>query len=113
VSAPVAGVRAAGAQELLLGVEGMTCASCATRVARVLGRQPGVAAAQVNLATRQAVVALADEPARVEDLQAAIDRAGYRLLGRVFKAVGLGSAAGHGVIAVACRRMRMSEVSGR
>jgi carbonic anhydrase/acetyltransferase-like protein (isoleucine patch superfamily) len=34
------------------------------------------------------------------------------LLGRVFKAGMLGDVAGHGPVAVACRRMRMSEVSG-
>lgn len=33
------------------GVGGMTCGSCATRVQRVLGKQPGVEQAEVNFAT--------------------------------------------------------------
>jgi len=42
-----------------LGIEGMTCASCSTRVERALGRVPGVMHAQVNLATELARVQLA------------------------------------------------------
>ena len=38
-------------------VQGMTCGSCAVRVQRVLGRQPGVASAEVNFATGKAQVA--------------------------------------------------------
>lgn len=38
------------------GVHGMTCASCATRLERVLGRVPGVDAVTVNLATEAATV---------------------------------------------------------
>ena len=39
-----------------LAVEGMTCASCATRVERALVKVPGVAAAAVNLATERVQV---------------------------------------------------------
>lgn len=39
-----------------LAVEGMTCASCATRVQRALASGPGVSQARVNLATRRATV---------------------------------------------------------
>jgi heavy metal translocating P-type ATPase len=42
--------------DLVLDIEGMTCASCVRRVERVLGRQEGVAQAEVNLATRTARV---------------------------------------------------------
>ena len=38
------------------GVEGMTCASCSTRVEKALARTPGVASASVNLATERATV---------------------------------------------------------
>ena len=41
---------------VLLTVGGMSCASCATRVERVLNQQPGVASAVVNFAGRQASV---------------------------------------------------------
>ncbi|WP_240791157.1 heavy metal translocating P-type ATPase [Roseomonas sp. AR75] len=59
---------------LSLPVEGMTCASCAGRVERALGKVPGVTAAQVNLASEQAEVAGTAEPAALAE---AIRAAGY------------------------------------
>ncbi|MGQ3004464.1 MAG: cation transporter, partial [Hydrogenophaga sp.] len=41
-----------------LGVGGMTCASCVTRVEMALRKQPGVSDATVNLATESARVTL-------------------------------------------------------
>jgi len=41
-------------------VRGMTCGSCANRVQRTLGKQPGVASAEVNFATATARVVLAE-----------------------------------------------------
>ena len=63
-----------------LAVEGMHCASCANRIERTLSRQPGVADASVNLATERASVAYDPTEVTVEDLQASVERAGYRLL---------------------------------
>jgi copper-transporting P-type ATPase V len=59
-------------------VQGMTCGSCAVRVQRVLGRQPGVANAEVNFATGKARVA-PEGPVDVGGLQAAVERIGYRI----------------------------------
>jgi P-type Cu+ transporter len=60
-----------------LRVEGMTCASCVSRVEKALRKVPGVSDASVNLATEQAtVVALASVP--VATLQAAVAKAGYK-----------------------------------
>jgi cation-transporting ATPase V len=62
-------------------VEGMTCGTCAVRVQRTLGRQRGVAQAEVNFATGRAHVAL--DPAAsvtVQELQAAVDKVGYRIV---------------------------------
>ena len=59
-----------------LPIEGMTCASCVARVEKALKRVPGVASAEVNLATETATVALAGA-ARVESLVAAVRDAGY------------------------------------
>jgi len=63
-------------QVIRLPVEGMTCASCVARVEKALKRVPGVASAQVNLATETATVALAQgiSPAA---LVAAVRDAGY------------------------------------
>jgi Cu+-exporting ATPase len=59
-----------------LAVGGMTCASCVAHVSRGLSRLPGVASANVNLATERATVE--HEPSvAVATLVAAIERAGY------------------------------------
>jgi len=42
--------------ELVLDIEGMTCASCVGKVERALDHVPGVDAVAVNLATRTATV---------------------------------------------------------
>ena len=65
--------------EVELTVAGMTCASCAARVQKVLERQDGVARAQVNLATERATVTFDPARASVDDLVAAAGRIGYGL----------------------------------
>src|SRR5438067_88583 len=66
---------------LRLGVRGMTCASCVRRVEKALTSVPGVERAAVNLATEEAMVTLASSEATSTDaLEAAVDRAGYRLV---------------------------------
>ncbi|MBO1075836.1 heavy metal translocating P-type ATPase [Roseomonas marmotae] len=61
-----------------IGVTGMTCASCASRVKRALEKVPGVLEASVNLATEQVHLRLLPT---VEDatLSAALEKAGYAL----------------------------------
>ncbi|WP_296369292.1 cation-translocating P-type ATPase [Pseudonocardia sp.] len=68
-----------GSTTLDFAVRGMTCGSCATRVQRTLGKQPGVQRAEVNFATATAHVVLASEPADPEALRAAVAKAGYQL----------------------------------
>ncbi|MDP9421020.1 MAG: heavy metal translocating P-type ATPase [Actinomycetota bacterium] len=68
-----------GIEELELEVSGMTCGSCAARVAKVLERQVGVAEARVNFATGKASVAFDPEQVSIEDLVAAVGKAGYGL----------------------------------
>ncbi|MFN2588819.1 MAG: heavy metal translocating P-type ATPase [Actinomycetota bacterium] len=60
-------------------VEGMTCGSCAARVQRSLEKVPGVARAEVNLATHQARVTLADPDLDPGALMDAADAIGYGL----------------------------------
>ena len=43
-------------KHVTLGVTGMTCAACATRIEKVLNKMEGVSNATVNLATNSAVV---------------------------------------------------------
>ena len=61
-----------------LPVQGMTCASCVTRVERALARVPGVHEVAVNLATETASVQ-ADASVAPSALAAAIERAGYEV----------------------------------
>jgi heavy metal translocating P-type ATPase len=62
-------------REVVLDIEGMTCASCVTKVERALGSVAGVDMAAVNLATRIATVRTADGD--VGDLVAAVTGVGY------------------------------------
>lgn len=57
-----------------LSIEGMTCASCVSRVEKALNAVNGVTTANVNLATERATVT---GTASIESLIAAIDKAGY------------------------------------
>jgi len=58
-------------------VEGMTCANCSGRVERAIKRIPGVAEANVNLATEKANVVINDKGPTVGDLFHQVERAGY------------------------------------
>ena len=62
------------ANKVELSIEGMTCASCVSRVEKALNAVNGVKTANVNLATERATVT---GTAKVESLIAAIDKAGY------------------------------------
>jgi Cu+-exporting ATPase len=63
-------------RELMLQLQGMTCASCSARVEKALLKVPGVSSATVNLATQQAFVRGLDSLER-SSLVAAVDTAGY------------------------------------
>ena len=60
---------------LTMSVEGMTCASCVSRVERKLGKLDGVKA-EVNLATESARITLT-APHSDEELEAVVNAAGY------------------------------------
>ncbi len=60
-----------------LDVSGMTCGSCAARVQRALGEQPGVSEALVNYATARATVESENGALDAEQLVAAVKSAGY------------------------------------
>ena len=58
-------------------VEGMTCAACALRIERKLGRTEGVSAVGVNYAAAEAVVSLEQGGPSVRELVDVIRRTGY------------------------------------
>jgi P-type Cu+ transporter len=63
--------------ELDIGIEGMTCASCVTRVEKALAKVPGVSAATVNLATETARIHFAPSEQIEAKLRRAVRDAGY------------------------------------
>ncbi|MBT5551833.1 MAG: copper-translocating P-type ATPase [Nitrospina sp.] len=60
-------------------VEGMTCASCVSRVEKKLASLDGVHEVDVNLATEQVLVDFVPALVDFETLRSALDQAGYRL----------------------------------
>jgi P-type Cu+ transporter len=66
----------AATDHLELGLTGMTCAACAARIEKVLNRLPGVLA-NVNFATEIAAVNYNHTTTSVDQLLAAVARAGY------------------------------------
>jgi Cu+-exporting ATPase len=65
--------------EIQLPIEGMSCASCVNRIERFLRKTPGVAEANVNLATEVATITYLPEIAGLDELARAIEAAGYEV----------------------------------
>lgn len=66
--------------EKLLNVEGMTCASCAQSVEKAIKKLPGVTESNVNLATEKVKVVYDEGVVSVQDIQEAVEDAGYKAL---------------------------------
>ncbi|MEC5424873.1 heavy metal translocating P-type ATPase [Virgibacillus sp. C22-A2] len=64
------------AKQITVGVTGMTCAACSSRVEKVLNKMDGVEA-QVNLTTEKASVNYDPETTSVNDITAKIEKIGY------------------------------------
>jgi Cu+-exporting ATPase len=67
----------ATSEQVRLEIDGMTCASCATRIERRLNKLDGVAAT-VNYATEEAAVAFDPEAVTIDELIATVGATGYR-----------------------------------
>lgn len=61
--------------EVTLNIEGMSCASCVSRVEKIAGRVNGVEAVSVNLATEKAKVLM--DGGRLDDVIEALTNAGF------------------------------------
>ena len=66
-------------REVTFPVVGMTCASCVRRIEKALGKVEGVADARVNLATEKATVRYDPSRADLDQLNLAVERAGYQV----------------------------------
>jgi Cu+-exporting ATPase len=67
---------AAGAPEVVIPIEGMSCAACVSRLTRAIEHAPGVREVEVNLALRQARVVVEDAR-ELQPVVDAIEEAGY------------------------------------
>ena len=61
-------------------ITGMSCASCAARIDKVLNAQPGVCEATINYATASAQVVYDSDECSDQSLKTAVQNAGYDLL---------------------------------
>ncbi len=64
-------------RQVIMGVQGMTCASCSAHVEKALKKAPGVTDAVVNLATERATVTFDPQQGSLADMIAAVHDAGY------------------------------------
>jgi Cu+-exporting ATPase len=62
---------------MVLPIEGMTCASCASNIERALMKVEGVSEANVNLATEKALISSSNGDLIPGELVDAVERAGY------------------------------------
>ncbi|NLV57318.1 MAG: copper-translocating P-type ATPase [Clostridiales bacterium] len=67
-------------QQVTIPISGMTCAACAQRVEKAIGKLDGVASASVNYATEKATVSYAPGKVRLSQIRESIEKAGYKAL---------------------------------
>lgn len=70
----------AKSQKRTFDIEGMSCASCAQTVEKVVGKLDGVESATVNLATEKMSVAFDPDVLSVPTIKAAVHEAGYEAM---------------------------------
>jgi len=61
-------------------IGGMTCAACAQRIEKVVGKMEGVARASVNLATEKATVEYNPQVVKLSAIKQSIEKIGYKAL---------------------------------
>ena len=61
----------------IMKVTGMTCGGCVSKIEGALRAVPGVSSATVSLANHEATVQFSEEQTSHEQLQSAIEKAGY------------------------------------
>lgn len=67
-------------KEVLIPIEGMTCAACAKRIEDVVGKLAGVESVAVNFATEKAGIKYNPNRVRLSQIKQAIAKAGYKAL---------------------------------
>lgn len=67
-------------EKIVLPIQGMTCASCVSRVEKALRSARGVLSVNVNLATERATIEYIPGPLSLRDLKKVVENLGYRVL---------------------------------
>ncbi len=67
-------------QQIVLPIQGMSCASCVNRIQTNLSKLNGVNSASVNLATESAVIAFDDSRISIESIKKSIEDIGYQVV---------------------------------
>src|SRR5579884_4108181 len=80
-------------QQVMLALEGMTCASCAMRIEKGLKKVPGVDNASVNLATERATVTYNPQQTDIDRLVQKVEAVGYHAFPLVAPVVQVGVSA--------------------
>ncbi|HCD43042.1 MAG TPA: heavy metal translocating P-type ATPase, partial [Lachnoclostridium sp.] len=66
--------------KVTIPIGGMTCAACAKRVEKAVGKLEGVISTSVNFATEKATITYDPQKVRMSAIRAAIEKAGYEAL---------------------------------
>nr|WP_288825393.1 heavy metal translocating P-type ATPase [uncultured Clostridium sp.] len=66
--------------DVTIPIGGMTCAACARRVEKAIGKLEGVESSSVNFATEKATIAYDPGKVRLSAIKSAIEKAGYQAL---------------------------------
>lgn len=67
-------------KNVTIPIQGMTCAACASKIEKVVGKMQGVLSVSVNLATEKATVRYTPTQVRISEIKQAIAKAGYTAL---------------------------------
>ena len=67
-------------KEVTIPIGGMTCAACAQRIEKTLGKIVGVSRASVNLATEKATVEYDPQKTKISAIKQSIEKIGYKAL---------------------------------
>ena len=67
-------------EKVVLPIQGMTCASCVSKVEKAIRSLKGVFQVNVNLATERATIEYVPGVASIQDFKTAIQTAGYQIL---------------------------------
>lgn len=72
--------RGAGENRITFSLQGMTCANCAAKIQKTLGKLPGVQESVVNFATEKAMVTYEAGAVAPDQFKAAVENLGYQVV---------------------------------